>query len=78
MFCVSSLAHRVLFLARRSWYRSTLMVRPRAEVVHRVRSGQPLHHLEKGALPPGRMRVVCPAGQVTVRAPVSIPKSSRW
>ena len=78
MCCVSSCAHRALFLARRLWYRSTLMVRPRSEVVHRVRRGQPLHRLEKGAVPPGRMRVVWRAGQVTVRPLVSIPKSSRW
>ena len=40
--------------------------------------GQPLHRFANGAVPPGRIRTVCPAGHVTVRPPVSISKSSRW
>ena len=53
-----------------------MTLRPAAEVVQRARRGQPPHSAPKRAAP-DLMALVCPAGQVTVCASVSMVKSSR-
>ena len=69
-------AQRVLLACRRWWYASTVTLRPAAEVVQRARRGQPRQSAPKRAAAEVTA-LVCPAGQVTVCASVSMVKSSR-
>ena len=69
-------AKRVLLACRRWWCWSTVTLRPAAEVVQRARRGQPRQSAPKRAAP-DLTALVCPAGQVTVCASVSMVKSSR-
>ena len=69
-------AQRALLACRRRWCASTVTLRPAAEVVQRGRRGQELHDAPKRAAP-DLTALVCPAGQVTVCASVSMVKSSR-